>query len=174
MAIKERFALLCSPSKLKVTSQRNVTRVHVLELYRLCTFHLPCACMVYHQKGLGCRLQRCVCALNDSHMKPSTEAILPLWVFPKWLTGGKSNPITELVSLSLRARPCLLWGPWLDDLILKVRWIGLPAAGNKWEGQSEAAARRESFGRFGKMKPESEEDEWVASQAENICFKKKD
>ena len=57
--------------------------------------------------------------------------------FLKWWTGGKSNPIRELVSLSLRARPCLPSGPWLDDMILKVRWIGLPEAGNKWNGQRE-------------------------------------
>lgn len=41
------------------------------------------------------------------------------------------------------------------------------------QGRRAVAAECEIFRGFGKMKPESEEDEWVALQAENICLKKK-
>lgn len=72
--------------------------------------------------------------LNGSHMK-LCRSNWPGVGFLKWWTGGRSNPIGELVSLSLRARPCLLSGTWLDDMILKVRWIGSLQAQNKWNGQ---------------------------------------
>lgn len=62
----------------------------------------------------------------------------------------------------------------MDDLILKVRWIGLPEAGNKRTGQSETEVECETRGgKDCEMKPECEEDEWIALRGENIHLEKK-
>lgn len=54
-------------------------------------------------------------------------------------------------------------------MILKVRWIGLPEAENKWNGQrgkeGECETHRE---KDCKRKSESERDGWIVLQGENI------